>query len=106
MPFLLDELCLQKEIVNSNGCQSRRTSFSTCDVLEISKSVGELFGPRRLIRVFNSQRVLGESSQGNLVKAGATSLAITSDAASYLQSRKETLTRLMKSLQVNLPDLA
>lgn len=61
-------------------------------------------GSRRY-RDFESYLIPRESWE-NLVKAGATSLAITSDAASYLQSRKETLTRLMKSLQVNLPDLA
>ncbi|MCC7528319.1 MAG: Tn3 family transposase, partial [Candidatus Melainabacteria bacterium] len=60
-------------------------------------------GSRRY-RDFESY-LIAKESWDNLVNAGSTGLAITSDAASYLQSRKETLTQLMKSLQSNLPDL-
>ncbi|MGI0135240.1 MAG: Tn3 family transposase [Candidatus Micrarchaeaceae archaeon] len=41
----------------------------------------------------------------NLVNSDAVGLAITSDAVTYLQSRKEKMTELMKSLSFNLKDL-
>lgn len=41
----------------------------------------------------------------DLVNSDTIGLAITSDAATYLQSRKATMTELMKSLSLNLKDL-
>ena len=60
-------------------------------------------GSRRY-RDFDSYLIPKEAWDG-LVNSDSIGLSITSDAATYLQSRKEKMTELMSSLHLNLKDL-